>query len=813
MSQSESEETDRILDELVEADPARLKESDPASFLNKSLEKLVNLKRNFMGNPQRVPSHRSRTDSILTGSDVRGEERTAPFDNPDRSVSTEVSVFDIIENLSGRSGDHPAQNDSLPDDLDAVRLYLSKVQRCLKGVRAFVTEHKIKLDSKFIDFVIQVCVTHHLVKEEIDLAFQFFNALVDHRKKTALLTEEAFSRLLYELMLALDPESISEVVYDAIENYVLYVNRVLKVVKWEADKMLLNEKSILGFKSLFQIYCDTPRPKVQRKCEKLLAVVLRSQMRLNDASLAVIANHYFNLISDSLSQCYGELVGTDQERRILSILTFGTNLFRQVGNAKDEGPVRDPTGEVFEIYMCDCRYNNTKEKVLLKVAKWMKVSDLKAAIAKQIWARPENLTLLTKGNYLRYEERTLGRLKIEPLQTVMVVERNLEEIQLANDAKNHARERLETLRSIFPTLDPLLLQKALETNNMEVEETVLMLSEPAKLDELQQEVRSQNQLDKSPKTVNRLRQHLRLRFGSAPDVYALVYKFSLLKSPKIKEESWNFLRILPPSPQFLDSFHQFMGGCRDFSGKTVAEFRERVGREGHWDIQEAADLDPAHFFSFEFDDIVASGDPLKDYKHFLFRNLVSIFSRTEDETEEFEKFFTQQLFIKKGGLELVIELYQVAAERLAAVQTVDLARFTFQLGSIIRDYFYAAILFSQGDPTKRAKQIFGRKVLQNKSLPKIKEFEIQARQNLSSDNIFTQNLNVSRRNNSQSSLMTPNFASPSFLTRFIPFGVFPLPHPQTIHHRKGRHVRFRVDPQFPRLRPQRADVHLHQKGQ
>jgi hypothetical protein len=508
-------------------------------------------------------------------------------------------------------------------------------------------------------------------------------------------------------------------------------------------------------------------------------------MRLNDASLATIANHYFNLISDTLSQCYGELADSGQERRILSVLSFGTNLFKQMGSVKDEGPVRDPSGEVFDVYVCDSRYNHTKEKFLLKVAKSMKVSELKMAVAKQIWARAENLTLLTKGNYLRYEERTLGRLKIEPLQTIMVVERNIEEIQLANEAKGNSRERLETLRQIFPTLDPSLLQRALEMNNLEIEETVLMLSEQAKLDELQQEVRSQNQLDKVSKIVNRLRQHLRHRFGTSPELYALIFKFSLLKITPIKEASWNFLRILPPSPHFLESLHHFLGVCKEASGQLMADFRQKIEGEGVQVYQEGTDADPSHIFFFDFQDIVASGDPLKDYKHFQFRNLVSIFAQNEEDTEDSDRFFTQQLFVEKGGLELVIELYTVATKKLEALPTPTLARLAFQLASVIRDYFFAAVLFSQGDPTKRAKQIFGRKAFQNKSLQKIKEFEIQVQHNRSSDNIFTQNLNVSRRNKSQSSLMTPNFASPSSLTRLVPVSLLQLPHPQTVLHRQG----------------------------
>lgn len=795
MSQkSKSEDTENVLDGLESNECSKNPQSDATLYLNSMLEKMVVLKRNFMLNGYKTNAQPSNNNSILSKSEI-GENIAVQVDeNQDRSVSTEVSVCQVIGNISEEKQENLDNSTYINlGNPDANRDYLSKVQKYFKTLEKYVHDFKVKVGLRFIDYFINVFITNHIFKEEIDIVFQFFHNLIDHKKKISHLTDEAFSKLFYDFILILNVDHITETIYDTIENYLLYTNRFLKVIKFESNKLVLNEKSIFGFKTIFSIFCNTQKSRVQKKCEMFINTVVKAQMTLNPQSIATLANYYYSLVYDNLNQSYMEIGDSYQERRIERILQFCLNLFKEISFSKVDFNEKSNQGEMFEVFVCDARYNNAKEKFKILTGKNQKLKDLKITIARELWARPENICLLTKGMFLKFEERTISSLKIEPFQTIMVVEKNVQDHQLSFEAKQNIKEKVDLLKSIFQNIDFNFLSKVLESSNYDVQEAILVLSDQEKYEDLQVDYKNSQIPEKSPKFENKLKFQLRSKFSSSIDIYVLLLKISLMKNAVIRSLVWTLFRTLPPCQILTDNIEKFIENCGQ--GKIV-DFEDIMnnGRIILSDFLVEHEALPNILFAFNLRNAIISSDEFEEYKMEIFKKMITIFIDSDDEIDENEKFKAKKSFVENGGLSFFINLYKNLVFQLEeSKKELIIGKLILQVMSFLKDYFYASLLLSFPDPYKKSKQVFGRKVAQEQNLQKFQEMEGVIRRTNSTDNIFAQNLNTSKRNKSQRSTMTPNFQSPSILIRPFTFSVVKIKHSKSFRNRQRRPFIFRND--------------------
>jgi len=109
------------------------------------------------------------------------------------------------------------------------------------------------LDIKYVEYYYQLFAVNHIIKEEIDILFQFFNSLIDRRKKTHQLSEESFRYLFYDVLLRLEVKEITPVIYLTIKNYLFFVNAQLKLINFGNNNFELVDKSILGYDVIFNI--------------------------------------------------------------------------------------------------------------------------------------------------------------------------------------------------------------------------------------------------------------------------------------------------------------------------------------------------------------------------------------------------------------------------------------------------------------------------------------------------------------------------------------------------------------------------------
>jgi hypothetical protein len=153
-------------------------EQEISLTLDKYLEKMVVLKKNFLANHYKTKDLSNQNKSVLSQAELIDEDRIPAPDIQNKSVSTEVSIYQIIDNIS---------NDNLPTNKDNEKFignynysqYLQKLNKYFKSFLGFIQKEKVKLDLKYVNYLIGIFVVNHVFQQEIDMTFRFFSSLVD----------------------------------------------------------------------------------------------------------------------------------------------------------------------------------------------------------------------------------------------------------------------------------------------------------------------------------------------------------------------------------------------------------------------------------------------------------------------------------------------------------------------------------------------------------------------------------------------------------------------------------------------------------
>ena len=114
-----------------------ISDQEVASILDKYLEKMIVLKKNFLAKHYKTKDLSNQNKSVLSQAELTGVNRDPVPEAQNKSVSTEVSIYQIIDNIS---------NDDLPDNKDSQKFignhnysqYLQKVNKYFKSILSFV---------------------------------------------------------------------------------------------------------------------------------------------------------------------------------------------------------------------------------------------------------------------------------------------------------------------------------------------------------------------------------------------------------------------------------------------------------------------------------------------------------------------------------------------------------------------------------------------------------------------------------------------------------------------------------------------------
>lgn len=145
------------------------------NVLDGYLEKLIITKRNFLTTQYKKDNRSQNNESMLSDNEEIREEN---IQEEDKSVSTNASIYEIIEKFS--------EEEDKPDDKDEdgysnvnYTSYLRKIGSYFNHIKNFIIKHNIRLELRYVEYFFAIFVTNHVLKQEIKIVFKFFNCLVD----------------------------------------------------------------------------------------------------------------------------------------------------------------------------------------------------------------------------------------------------------------------------------------------------------------------------------------------------------------------------------------------------------------------------------------------------------------------------------------------------------------------------------------------------------------------------------------------------------------------------------------------------------
>jgi hypothetical protein len=608
------------------------------------------------------------------------------------------------------------------------------------------------------------------------------------------LSGESFSKIFYDVMLRLKVCQINEIIYEAIEQFVLYINVHLRVAKFEYNKLYLLEKNLLGYEFIFGIYKESTIETVSTASFKFLSSILHSHLSFTDNAAEAISFFYSSLVFEHLNEAYSNLSIRDNDQTINRVLQFAILLLNEVNSFKDQSILRPSNSEVIELYVCDQRYSSNQEKLTIYAGKYELLREFKKKLSQKFWLEPEKINLLSKGNFLKGEDKSLNMLGIKNRQTIMILEKAEDEDKISQKGTISQLEQINSIKNIFPNLENDFIKMALEQKDQDVVETIILLSDPGRLNDLQEEFKNHFIYEKSFKIDKKLKFYMKNRFSSHSELFMLLFKITSIKDQDKKFLAWSLLKILPPVPALLESILAFVSKISVMTSENIdILLRDPMEVEDSPILCEKNNSDA--ILEFDLFSIIRSTDEISIYKLHIFANLLSTVSQIDDEYDADIKFELQKKFILDKGLVAFLYIFDHFIERVTKITTIDsptLVCFGL-ISNVIKGYFFVHLLLKNPDPYKRSKQIFCKRSTSiNQNLKKLEELETTFKKNYSTDNIFSQNLNSPKTHKSPHSLMTPGFQSPSNFIRHFSVDFLKLTQRQTKLPRKRRCLIFRV---------------------
>lgn len=98
--------------------------------------------------------------------------------------------------------------------------------------------------------------------------------------KKIYLTERAFAKLFYEILLRLEPKLFTFKIYKALENCILFINSHLNLIKTDSfgNINLIEEKRIIGFEAILNVYIYTEDERVKMNTRRIFQSIISKQI-------------------------------------------------------------------------------------------------------------------------------------------------------------------------------------------------------------------------------------------------------------------------------------------------------------------------------------------------------------------------------------------------------------------------------------------------------------------------------------------------------------------------------------------------------
>lgn len=173
------------------------------------------------------------------------------------------------------------------------------------------------------------------------------------KKKIHFLTEESFSKIVYDILLRIDHSAIDTQIYQTIENYIFYINMHLKILRRDSGRIEMNKANIIGYDFLFEIFCNTKNEKVAESCLKCLMNILKTQLNFRGNLATNATFFYYRLVVGKLEAFYEELARPEGMAKVRNLINFLSEIITEVIQSKNQ--IFNGVGlvEMITVMVCD----------------------------------------------------------------------------------------------------------------------------------------------------------------------------------------------------------------------------------------------------------------------------------------------------------------------------------------------------------------------------------------------------------------------------------------------------------------------------
>lgn len=107
----------------------------------------------------------------------------------------------------------------------------------------------------------ELLVENHTEVAEIELFFSFFTKLIEVGKKKLKMTQDAFSKFFFEILLTLSYSQYCNQAYDALQTCVLYINSSLGIMQVDPydNFTVLDGKRVVGIDAVLHLHLNVHR--------------------------------------------------------------------------------------------------------------------------------------------------------------------------------------------------------------------------------------------------------------------------------------------------------------------------------------------------------------------------------------------------------------------------------------------------------------------------------------------------------------------------------------------------------------------------
>ena len=398
---------------------------------------------------------------------------------------------------------------------------------------------------------------------------------------------------------------------------------------------------------------------------------------------------------------------------------------------------------------------------MIKINRYDKLSEFKNKLQEKFWLESQKIKLLSKGKFLKGEDKSLLELGFEDKQTIMILEKNIKEEEKYEIMKE--KENLEYIKNIFENFDKDFLVFVLRLKDNNLDETILYLSDNKNLKDLKKRFRDKGEFEDKVFFTEKNIKFLIMSKLSSEDFFSLLFKLEKIDNNEIHFMVWQLIKCLPPNYSLIQNIKKEIRNLKKIKLESILG---NIKNNENKILEEKYVLDEC--FDFNITEIFKKQSAMEIYKLNVFHNLISIFNNNEEEIKTEKKFKLQKEFIKNNGINFFSKILTCLIEKLEINKNkinVFEIKAASLIASFLKGYLLSHFLSKHSDPIKKSKQIFNKKWLKNYKKEEVSE--ISLKKNNSTDNIFFENQNISFKTNkspksiSRSIINTPNFQSPN----------------------------------------------------